>query len=144
MRFMGLLKADKNSEAAAPPSPELMERMGRFIEEISSAGVLLATDGLQPSSKGKRIRLSDGKFTVTDGPFAETKELVASYAIFEVKSIDEAVAWTKKFLSVLGQGECEIRPIFEASDFPAELFPPEPAAREAEIRNDMADRAARR
>ena len=144
MRFMGLLKADKDSEASVPPSPELMERMGRFIEEISAAGVLLATDGLQPSSKGKRIRLSGGKFTVTDGPFTEAKELIASYAIFEVKTMDEAVAWAKKFLSVLGEGECEIRPIFEASDFPAELSPPEAAAREAEIRNTMASPAARR
>jgi len=144
MRFMGLLKADENSEAAAPPSPELMERMGQFIAEISAAGVLIATDGLHPSSKGKRVRLVDGKFTVTDGPFTEAKELVASYAIFEVKSMDEAVAWTRKFLSVLGQGECEIRPIFEASDFSSEIFPPEAAAREAEIRQDMANRAARR
>jgi len=143
MRFMGLLKADKNSEAGMPPSPELMERMGRFIEEISGAGVLLATDGLHPSSKGKRVTLSDGKFTVTDGPFTEAKELIASYAIFEVKSMEEAVTWTRRFLSVLGEGECEIRPIFDAADFPAELFPPEAAAREAEIRKDMADRARR-
>jgi len=144
MRFMGLLKADENSEASAPPSAELMERMGRFIEEISAAGVLLATDGLHPSSKGKRVSLAEGKFTVIDGPFAEAKELVASYAIFEVKSMDEAVAWTKKFLSVLGHGECEIRPIFEPGDFSAEIFPPEAAAREAEIRKDMANRVARR
>jgi len=143
MRFIGLLKADKNSEAGMPPSPELMERMGRFIEEISAAGVLLATDGLHPSSKGKRVRLSGGKFTVTDGPFAEAKELIASYAIIEVKSMEEAVTWTRRFLSVLGEGECEIRPIFDAADFPAELFPPEAAAREAEIRKDMANRARR-
>src|SRR4051812_46112003 len=87
MRCMGLLKADKYSEAGAPPSQELMERMGTFIEEISKAGVLVATDGLQPSVKGKRVKLADGKVTVTDGPFTESKELIASYALFEVKSM---------------------------------------------------------
>jgi hypothetical protein len=122
---MGLLKADKDSEAGVPPSKDLMERMGTFIEEITKAGVLVATDGLQPTSKGKRVRLSGGKVTVTDGPFTETKELIASYALFEVKSMAEAVEWTTRFLKVLGRGECEIRPLFEASD-----FPPEQAARE--------------
>jgi hypothetical protein len=117
MRFLGLLKADKDSEAGAPPSPELMQRMGTFIEEITKAGVLVSTDGLQPSSKGKRVRLSGGKVTVTDGPFTESKELIASYALLETKSMAEAVEWTTRFLKVLGQGECEIRPIFEASDF---------------------------
>jgi hypothetical protein len=117
MRFMGLLKADKDSEAGAPPSKELMKEMGKFIEEITKAGVLLATDGLQPSSKGTRVRLSGGKITVTDGPFTETKELIASYALFEVKSMAEAIDWTTRFLKVLGNGECEIRPLFEASDF---------------------------
>lgn len=119
MKVMGLLKADKDSEAGAPPTPELLARMGPFLEEIAKAGVLIATDGLQPSSKGSRVRLSDGKCTVIDGPFAETKELVASYAVLEVKSMDEAVEWTRRFLEVLGGGECELRPIFEASDFPA-------------------------
>lgn len=122
MRFMGLLKADKDSEAGAPPSAELMEKMGKFIEEVTKAGVLLATDGLQPSSKGKRVRLSNGRVTVTDGPFTESKELIASYALFEVKSMAEAVEWTRRFLEVLGEGECEIRPLFEASDFPAEAW----------------------
>ena len=117
MRFMGLLKADKHSEAGVPPSPELMQRMGTFIEEITTAGVLVATDGLQPSSKGARVKLSGGKFMVTDGPFTETKELIASYALFEVKSIEEAIEWTKRFLQVLGEGECEIRPLFEPADF---------------------------
>ena len=130
MRFMGLLKADKDSEAGVPPSKDLMERMGTFIEEITKAGVLVATDGLQPTSKGKRVRLSGGKVTVTDGPFTETKELIASYALFEVKSMAEAVEWTTRFLKVLGRGECEIRPLFEASDFPPEVFSPEQAARE--------------
>ncbi len=117
MRFMGLLKADKDSEAGIPPSPELMERCGKFIEEVTKAGVLLATDGLQPSSKGVRVRLSEGKVTVIDGPFAETKELIASYALLETKSMAEAIEWARRFLEVLGEGECEIRPLFEAGDF---------------------------
>jgi hypothetical protein len=144
MRFMGLLKADKHSEAGAPPSRELMERMGTFIEEITKAGVLVATDGLQPSSKGKRVRLARGKVTVTDGPFTESKELIASYALFEVKSMAEAVEWTTRFLKALGEGECEIRPLFEASDFPPESFPPAEAAREKANRKQMKKNAARR
>jgi hypothetical protein len=91
--------------------------MGKFIEEITKAGVLLATDGLQPSSKGARVRLSGGKVTVTDGPFTESKELVASYALLEVKSKAEAIEWTKRFLNVLGEGECELRQVYEPLDF---------------------------
>jgi hypothetical protein len=117
MRFLGLLKADKDSEAGAPPTKDLMEKMGKFIEEITKAGVLVATAGLQPSSKGARVRLSNGKVTVIDGPFAETKELVASYALLETKSMAEAIQWTSRFLNVLGQGECEIRPLYEEGDF---------------------------
>ena len=143
MRVMGLLKADKYSEAGAPPSKELMERMGTFMEEITKAGVLLATDGLQPSSKGARVRLSGGKVTVTDGPFTESKELIASYALFQVRSMDEAVEWTSRFLNVLGAGECELRPVFEASDFPPDIFPAEDAAREQAWREEMQQNAAR-
>ena len=137
MRILGLLKADKDSEAGVPPSKELIENMGSFIEEITKAGVMLATDGLQPSSKGARVKLSDGKVTVTDGPFAETKELVASYALFQVKTMAEAVEWTKRFLTVLGGGEVELRPIYEASDFPPEAFSPEEADREEATREQM-------
>jgi len=143
MRILGMLKADKDSEAGAPPSRDLMERMGTFIEEVMKAGVLVATDGLHPSSKGKRVRLAKGKVTIVDGPFTESKELVASYALFEVKSMDEAVRWTTRFLEVLGEGECELRPIFEASDFPAEIFSPEEAAREEATRREMERNAAR-
>lgn len=117
MRFLGLLKADAESESGAPPSPELMNKMGAFIEEVTKAGVLLATDGLHPSSKGARVKLSGGKVTVTDGPFTESKELVASYAILQTRSMAEAVEWTSRFLKVLGQGECELRQIFDPSDF---------------------------
>ena len=137
MRFMGLLKADASSEAGEAPSAELMARMGDFIEEITRAGVLLATDGLHPSSRGARVRVFGGKVTVTDGPFTESKELVASYAIFEVKTKEDAIAWTARFLRVLGEGECEIRQIFEPSDFSSDVFPAEEAAREAATRREM-------
>lgn len=143
MRIIGLLKADKDSEAGAPPSQELMEKMGEFIEEVTKAGVLLATDGLHPSSKGARVKLSEGKITVTDGPFIETKELAASYALFEVKAMAEAIEWTTRFLNVLGEGECELRPIFEASDFSPEIFSPEEAAREEAMREGMQRNAAK-
>ena len=143
MRILGLLKADKDSEAGAPPSRELMERMGTFVEEVTKAGVLLATDGLQPSSKGTRVKLSEGKVTVTDGPFVETKELVASYALFQVNTMAEAVEWTRRFLEVLGEGECELRPIYEASDFAPEVFTPEEAAREDANRELMQKNAAK-
>jgi len=142
MRFIGLLRADKHSEAGTPPSQELLERMGEFIEEVTAAGVMIATDGLQPSSKGARVRLSNGKVTVTDGPFTESKELIASYAIFDVKTMAEAVEWTTRFLKVLGEGECEIRPIFEAEDFGAE-FTPELRQAEERQREQMSRNAKR-
>ncbi len=143
MRFIGLLRADADSEAGAPPDPDLMARMGDFMEEVTKAGVLLATDGLHPSSKGARVRLEDGSLTVTDGPFAESKELIASYAIFDVASKDEAVHWTTKFLKVLGSGECEIRQIFDPSDFSSDVFPAEEQRREAVVRERMAQNASR-
>ena len=125
MRFLGLLKADKESEAGARPSPELMERMGKFMETITKAGVLVASEGLLPSSRGARVRVADGQVTVVDGPFTESKELVASYALLEANSLDEAIEWTTRFLKVLGKGECEVRPIFSASDFsPEQPYPP--------------------
>ena len=116
MRVLGLLRADKSSESGAPPSPEMFAKMGPFIDEITRAGVLVATDGLLPSAKGKRVKLANGSVDVIDGPFTESKELVASYAILDVKSMDEAVTWTRRFLEVLGGGECEIRPIFDPAD----------------------------
>jgi hypothetical protein len=143
MRILGMLRADESSEAGAPPSRELIDRMGKFIEEITKAGVMLATDGLQPSSKGRRVRLAHGKFTVIDGPFTESKELIASYALFQVTSMDEAIHWTKRFLEVLGKGECELRPIFEASDFSPEVFTPDEAKREAATRRNMRKNAAK-
>jgi hypothetical protein len=143
MRILGMLKADPSSENGAPPSKELMERMGVFIEEITKAGVMVDTNGLHPSSKGKRVKLANGKLTVIDGPFTESKELVASYAIFQVKTMDEAVMWTKRFLEVLGQGECELRPIFDPADFSPEVFSPEQAAHEDGLRRQMTGNAKR-
>jgi len=143
MRYIGLLKADADSEAGTPPSRELLERMGTFMEEITKAGVMLAADGLQPSSKGKRVRVANGKVTVLDGPFTESKELVASYALLQVKSVEEAVHWTTRFLEVLGGGECEIRPLYEAPDFPPEEFPPGEVAREEAWREKARRNAGR-
>jgi hypothetical protein len=119
MRFLGLLRADADAKAGTPPGPGLLARMGTFIEEITRAGVLIDTAGLRPSATGKPVRLRDGKVTVTDGPFTESKELIASYAVFDVRTMDEAVAWTTRFLQVLGTGECEIRAIYEPGDFAA-------------------------
>lgn len=144
MRVLGLLRADKESEAGTPPGKELMERMGKFVEEITNAGVLLATDGLQPSSKGKRVKLADGRVSVTDGPFTESKELIASYALLEVKSMAEAVEWATRFLKALGGGECEIRPLFEHADFPPEVLSTEQIAREEAARREMERNAAKR
>ena len=114
MRFMMLYKP--GTESDAPPTQQEMADMGRFIEEMAKAGVLIATDGLQPSSKGARVRISEGKFTVTDGPFAETKELIAGYAIIQAKSKQEAIELTKRFLQVMGEGESEIRLMHEGPD----------------------------
>ena len=137
MRILGLLRADESSEANEPPSAELMEKMGQFIEEVTTAGVLLSSDGLQPTSKGKRVRLKGGKLSVVDGPFTESKELVASYALFQVDSMEEAVHWTTRFLEVLGEGDCELRPIFEADEIPEDVFPQEAREREARNREQM-------
>jgi hypothetical protein len=121
MRFMMLYKPGYESDA--PPTQQEMEEMGRFIGEMAQAGVLIATDGLQPSSKGVRVRISDGKFTVTDGPFTETKELIAGYAIVQARSKQEAIELAKRFLEVVGEGESEIRlmhdvPAFDSASTP--------------------------
>jgi hypothetical protein len=144
MRVLGLLKADEASEAGAPPDPELIHKMGDLIEEATNAGILLATDGLKPSSAGKRVRRAGGTVTVIDGPFTESKELVASYALMQFDSMDEAVHWTKRFLEVLGEGECELRPIFEATDFPPDVMSPQEAARDEALRQQMVRNAEAR
>ena len=125
MRFMVIVKADKKSEAGELPSEQLLRDMGNYNEELLKAGVMLAAEGLQPSSKGARVRFDGDKRTVIDGPFAETKELVAGYWIFETKSLQEAIDWVKKAPNPFpGQvAEVEIRQIFETEDFGPALTP---------------------
>ena len=125
MRFMVIVKATKDSEAGALPSGELLTAMGKYNEELAKAGILLAGDGLQPSSKGARVRFSGPKRTVVDGPFAETKELIAGYWMWKVKSKEEAIEWVKRCPNPMpGDSEIEIRQVFEAEDF-GEQFTPE-------------------
>jgi hypothetical protein len=122
MRVMVLVKASKDSEAGVMPSTELLTEMGKFNEELVKAGVMLAGEGLHPTSKAKRVRFDGSKKTVIDGPFAETKELVAGFWLWQVRSIEEAVEWLKR-APFDGGTEVEIRPLFEAADFGAELTP---------------------
>jgi len=145
MRFMAIVKATKDSEAWILPSKELLAAMGRFNEEMVKAGVLLAGEGLQASSKGARVRFSGAKRTVIDGPFAETKELVAGFWLLEVKSKEEAIEWIKRCPSPFEnqESEIEIRQVFEATDFPADVFPPEEAAREQALRDELQKKAAK-
>lgn len=135
MRFMIIRKADRQTEAGVMPSTELLEAMGNYMGELEKAGVLRGGDGLHPSSKGARVKFHKGKPTITDGPFAEAKEIIAGYSIIDVKSLDEAIAWAKKWpaLDANGEVELEIRPFFEAEDF-GEEFTPEQREREAQMR----------
>lgn len=135
MRFMIIRKADRQTEAGVMPSTELLEAMGNYMGELEKAGVLRGGDGLQPSSKGARVKFNKGKPTVIDGPFAEAKELIAGYAIIDVPSREDAIAWVKKWpaLDANGEVELEIRPFFEAEDF-GEEFTPEQREREAAMR----------
>ena len=131
MRFMVIVKANKNSEAGAVPSEKMLTEMGKFNEELAKAGVMLAGEGLQASSKGARVRFSGSKRTVVDGPFAETKELIAGFWLWQVKSRAEAIEWLKR--APFEKGEVEIRQVFEAEDFGAE-FTPELREQEERIR----------
>ncbi|MBS0182574.1 MAG: YciI family protein [Nitrospira sp.] len=138
MRFMVIVKATKESEAGVMPSTQLLTEMGKFNEELVNAGVMLAGDGLQPSSKGARVKFSGNMRTVIDGPFAETKELIASYWIWQVKSKEEAIAWVKRCPNPMpGESEIEIRQVFEADDFGAE-FTPELREQEERLRAETA------
>jgi hypothetical protein len=124
MRFMILVKATKDSEAGVMPSEKLLTEMGRFNEELVKAGVMLAGEGLHPSSKGVRVKFSGAKRTVIDGPFAETKELIAGFWLWQVKSKEEAIEWVKRCPNPMkGESEIEIRQVFEAEDFGAEFTP---------------------
>jgi hypothetical protein len=141
MRFMVMVKTDRNTEAGVMPSQELLTAMGKYNEELVNAGVLLAGEGLHPSSKGARVRFSGSNRTVIDGPFAETKELVAGFWIFQVKSLQEAIEWVKRCPNPLeGESEIEIRQVFEAEDFGAE-FTPELREQEERIRAQAAELA---
>jgi hypothetical protein len=120
MRVLVLVKANEQSEAGAMPSEELVDRMGKFNEELAKAGVMLAADGLHPSSHGKRVRFSGTRRDVIDGPFAETKELVAGFWIWQVRSVEEAVEWLKR-APFDGGEEVEIRPVFDQEDFLAQM-----------------------
>lgn len=135
MRFMIIVKANADSEAGVMPSSELVAEMGRFNEELIEAGVLLAGEGLQSSAKGKRVKLEDGKFTVKDGPFAETKELVAGFWLIDVKDEAEALAWVKRIPYEEGD-EYELRKVFEASDFQSDMITEDVLAREQAWRDE--------
>ena len=136
MRFMVLVKANRDSEAGAMPTRDILEKMGKYNEELVKAGVMLAGEGLHPSSKGFRVTWPGGKPSVVDGPFVETKELIAGYWVWKVKSKAEAIDWIKR--APFGPGaEIEIRQIFESEDFGAE-FTPEERAREERLRKEIA------
>src|SRR5207244_6004807 len=138
MRFMILVKANKNSEAGVLPDEKLLTAMGKYNEELAKAGVLLAAEGLQPSSKGARVKFSGGKRTVIDGPFTEAKELIAGFWLIQAKSKEEAIEWVKRVPNPTGEeGEIEIRQVFEAEDFGAE-FTPELREQEERIRAQVA------
>jgi hypothetical protein len=131
MKFMVIVKANEDSEAGVMPTTEMLDAMGKYNEELVAAGVMLAGEGLHPSSKGVRVAFSGTERKVIDGPFAETKELVAGYWVWQVKSLDEAVEWLKR--APFQEGEVEIRPVFEDDDF-GEEFTPELREREAQMR----------
>ena len=138
MRVMVLIKADRDSEAGVMPSTELLTAMGKYNEELVKAGIMLAGEGLHPSSKAARVRFSGKERTVIDGPFTETKELIAGFWLWQVKSMDEAIEWVKRCPNPMNSDtEVEIRPVFEAEDFGAE-FTPELREQEERLRAEIA------
>ena len=144
MRVMVIIKADKDSEAgiqSTKQTREMFAAMGKFNEELVKAGVVIAMDGLQPSSNGKRVRFSGQERTVTDGPFSESKELVAGFWLWQVKSMEEAVEWLKR--APFDGTEVEIRQVYEVQDFPADLITPEHADRMQAMREDLKKKAAK-
>lgn len=134
MRFMVIIKADANSEAGVMPDEKLLTEMGKFNEELVKAGVMLAGEGLHPSSKGARVRFSGSQRTVIDGPFTETKELIAGFWLWELRSMEEAIEWLKRCpCPMIGESEVEIRQVFDAADF-GDAFTPELQEQEARLR----------
>jgi hypothetical protein len=144
MRVMVIVKATKNSETGVMPSEELLTQMGKYNEELVKAGILLAGDGLHPSSKGKRIKFAGGARTVVDGPFAETKELIAGYWLWQVKSIEEAVEWARRCPDPMPgeEAQLEIRPVFELEDF-GDNATPEIREHDARLRAEVEKRTTR-
>jgi hypothetical protein len=138
MRVMVIVKANKDSEAGIMPSAEILTAMGKYNEQLVKAGVMLSGEGVQSSAKGKRVKFDGGKHTVKDGPFAETKELIAGFWLWQVRSMDEAVEWLKRS-PFDGGTEIEIRPVFEAEDFGTELTP-EARERDERLRKELAGR----
>jgi hypothetical protein len=138
MKVIVIVKATKNSEAGVMPSEKLLTEMGNYNEELVKAGIMLAGEGLQPSSRGKRIKFSGRQRSVLDGPFAETKELIAGYWVWQVRSMDEAVEWARRCPDPMPgeEAELEIRPLFEAEDFGKE-FTPELRAQEERLRQEV-------
>jgi len=137
MRVMVIVKADKDSEAGVLPGKDLLAEMGKYNEELAKAGVMLAGEGLQASSKGARVKFSGNKRSVIDGPFSETKELIAGFWLWQVRSMDEAIEWLKR--APFREGELEIRQVFEAEDF-GEEFTPELREREERLRQQLAQK----
>ena len=138
MRFMVIVKANKDTEAGVLPSEEMLDAMTRYNEELVKAGVMIAGEGLQPSSKGARVKFSGSNRTVIDGPFAEAKELIAGFWLFEVKSLDEAIEWVKRCPNPTGEeSEIEIRQVFESTDF-GEAYTPEIREREQRLAEQIA------
>jgi hypothetical protein len=144
MKVMVFVKATKSSEAGKMPTQDLLAAMGRYNEELVKAGIMLSGEGLQPSSKGKRIEMSGGKRTVVDGPFAETKELIAGFWTWQVRSMEEAVEWARRCPDPMPGEDAilEIRPVFSADDFGAE-YTPEMRARDEQMRADLERRAGK-
>lgn len=142
MRFMMFVKATPESEAGELGKPETYAAMGELMQDMAQAGILLAADGLTPSSQGKRQSIRDGKVVrVLDGPFAETKEIVSGFCMVEVPSWEALAPWNERFAAIIENGETEIRPLFEASDFPDDVFPPEEKAKEQALRDELQKKA---
>ena len=142
MRIMMFVKATPESEAGEFGKQETYVAMGDLMQDMAEAGILLAADGLTPSSKGKRQLIQDGKIIrVTDGPFAEAKEIVSGFCMVEVPSWEALQPWNERFAAIIENGETEIRPLFEASDFPDDLFPPEEKAKEQALRDELQKKA---
>ena len=140
MRVMVIVKANNDSEAGGLPDPKLLADMGNYNEELVKAGIMLAGEGLHPSSKGVRVKFSGPNRAVTDGPFAETKELIAGFWLWKVKSMEEAIEWVKRCPNPMpGESEIEIRPVFEAEDF-GDNLPPEVREQEERLRQEIADK----